>query len=214
LLKNDDAYAGGEEPTERFPESILSGLTVEELREGPARLAQLRARLRALRAPARRVDAATQPVMLATLGAQPFSRPGWLFEVKYDGVRVLAARDGGAVELWAAPDSGSPTAIRKSWPRCARLPLERFVLDGEVVALDERGRPSFQRLQARMHLTRPADVLGARASTPVTGVFFDALALDGRDLRRPPARGTKRLLGAGGSRPRRDPRDRARARAR
>ena len=194
LLKNDDAYAGGEEPTERFPESILSGLTVEELREGPARLAQLRARLRALRAPARRVDAATQPVMLATLGAQPFSRPGWLFEVKYDGVRVLAARDGGAVELWGRAGQQFTERYPEVVAALRALPLERFVLDGEVVALDERGRPSFQRLQARMHLTRTADVLGARATTPVTGVFFDALALDGRDLRDLPLEARKECL--------------------
>src|SRR5437667_1285469 len=100
LFKNVDAYEGGEEPTERYPESILSGRTVGELRATPAHLARLRKRLAALRAPARRVTAAEQPVMLATLAAQPFSRPGSLFEVKYDGVRVLAERDGAALELY------------------------------------------------------------------------------------------------------------------
>src|SRR5205814_2818076 len=74
------------------------------------------------------------------------------------------------------------------------LPLDRFVLDGEVVALDERGRPSFQRLQARMHLTRASDVEQARRATPVSAVFFDALALDGRDLRALPLSARKECL--------------------
>ena len=68
------------------------------------------------------------------------------------------------------------------------------MIDGEVVALDERGRPSFQRLQTRMHLTHAADVEAARGTTPVTGVFFDALSLDGRDLRDLPLETRKSLL--------------------
>ncbi|MEK7385540.1 MAG: DNA ligase D, partial [candidate division NC10 bacterium] len=75
------------------------------------------------------------------------------------------------------------------------LPLERFVLDGEIVALDEGGRSSFQRLQERMNLTRAADIERARASVPVTAIFFDALALDGRDLRRLPLEARKECLG-------------------
>jgi bifunctional non-homologous end joining protein LigD len=183
MLKNDDAYAGDEEPTERFPESILSGLTVEELRDTPARLARLRKRLAALGAPQRQLSAPEQPVMLATLGAQPFSRAGWLFEVKYDGVRVIAARDGGDVELYGRAGQRFTPRYPEIVNALRTLPLDRFILDGEVVALDERGRPSFQRLQSRMHLTRAADIESVRSGTPVTGIFFDALALDGRDLR-------------------------------
>src|SRR5207253_1764749 len=121
--KNDDEYAGGDEPTERFPESILSGLTVEELREAPARVARLRKRLTALRAPAGRVDAATQPVMLSTLAAAPFTRAGWLFEVKYDGVRVLAARDGAAVELWGRAGQRFTDRYPEVISALRRLPL-------------------------------------------------------------------------------------------
>ncbi len=194
MLKNDDAYAGGEEPTERFPESILSGLTVEELRGAPARLARLRRRLTALGAPTRRVVAPEQPVMLATLAVEPFSRAGWLFEVKYDGVRVIAARDGGDVELYGRAGQRFTARYPEVVTALRALPLDRFVLDGEVVALDERGRPSFQRLQGRMHLTRAADVETVRAGTPVTGIFFDALALDGRDLRDLPLEARKECL--------------------
>lgn len=194
MLKTDDAFAGGDEPTERFPESILSGLTVEELRDGPRRIAALRKRLRALDAPAARVEAATQPVMLATLASTPFSRPGWLFEVKYDGIRVLAQRDGDDVELYGRAGQRFTPRYPEIVAALRMLPLSRFVLDGEVVAFDERGRPSFQRLQARMHLTGAADIEQARATTPVSAVFFDALALDGRDLRALPLEARKACL--------------------
>ncbi|MBM4438985.1 MAG: non-homologous end-joining DNA ligase [Candidatus Rokubacteria bacterium] len=194
LLKADDAWAGGEEPTRRFPESVLSGLTVEELRGAPARLAPLRTRLQALRAPVADVDARAQPVMLATLAEQSFSRPGWLFEAKYDGVRVLAERAGGTVELYGRAGQRFTPRYPEVVAALRALPLDRFLLDGEVVALDERGRPSFQRLQLRMHLTHAADVERARGATPVTGVFFDALAIDGRDLRALPLGARKECL--------------------
>jgi bifunctional non-homologous end joining protein LigD len=193
LLKTPDAYADGEELTDRFPESVLSGLTVEELREGPARLGALRRRLGELRAPAGTVPR-NQPLMLASTGETPPSGNQWLFEIKYDGVRVLASREGEAVQLYGR--TGQLIAGR--YPEVVRalqaLPADRFVLDGELVAFDEAGRPSFQRLQARMHLTSPRDVEGARATVPVTGVFFDCLALDGRDLRGLPLLARKEVL--------------------
>ena len=186
MLKKADAFAGGLEPTERFPESVLSGLTVEEVRAGSARLGTLRERLAGLRAPVRPVDAARQPVMLASLAGRPFTDPAWLFEIKYDGVRVLAARDGAGVELYGRAGQVFTGRYPEVVTALRALPLERFVLDGEVVALDEQGRPSFQRLQNRMHLTRPADIERARSTVPVSAVFFDALALDGHDLRDAP----------------------------
>jgi bifunctional non-homologous end joining protein LigD len=186
LLKKADGFAGGEEPVEKFPESVLSGLTVEEVREGSTRVAGLRAALARGGAPAGEVDAARQPVMLASPAAKAFSDPGWLYEIKYDGVRILAARAGGEVALYGRAGQVFTARYPEVVTALRALPLDRFVLDGEVVALDEQGRPSFQRLQNRMHLTRPADVERARSTVPVHAVFFDALALDGRDLRRRP----------------------------
>jgi len=184
MLKKADDYAGAEEATERFPESVLSGLTVEEVRDGSERVQTLRAQL--ARAPAGEVDAATQPVMLASSADRPFSGAGWLFEIKYDGVRVLAARDGARVTLYGRAGQDFTSRYPEVVTALRALPLTRFVLDGEVIAADESGRPSFQRLQNRMHLTNPADVERARSTFPVTAVFFDALALDGRDLRHLP----------------------------
>jgi bifunctional non-homologous end joining protein LigD len=186
LLKKADAFAGEEEPTERWPESILSGLTVEELREGPAKRSALGERLASLGAPAGDVKPTGDAVMLAGSRERPFSDPDWLFEIKYDGVRVLARRADDAVELFGRKGQ-SFTARYPEIVRALRtLPLRRFLLDGELVALAENSRPSFQRLQNRMHLTHAIEVERARAAVPVTGVFFDALALDGRDIRRIP----------------------------
>ena len=194
LLKKADAFASDREPTERQPESALSGLTVEELRTGTTKLAALRARLDALGAPARAVTPRPRAPMLATLVGRPFSDPAWLFEIKYDGVRVLAERAGGRVELRSR--SGQDVTVR--YPEIARalraLPLDRFLLDGEIVALDDAGRSSFQRLQARMGLARPDDVARAEATAPVNAVVFDALALDGRDLRGLPLEARKECL--------------------
>jgi bifunctional non-homologous end joining protein LigD len=153
-----------------------------------------RARLEALAAPPGEVSAREQPFMLATLEEHPFSRPGWLFEIKYDGVRVFASRRGQAVELRGR--SGQIVTAR--YPEIAAglraLAAPRFLIDGEIVALDEEGRSSFQRLQARMGLTAPRDIERASAQVPVTGIFFDCLSLDGYDLRRLPLSERKECL--------------------
>ncbi|HWN03471.1 MAG TPA: DNA polymerase ligase N-terminal domain-containing protein, partial [Candidatus Dormibacteraeota bacterium] len=156
LLKKADGAAvpaDAAELTERYPQSVLSGLTVEEMANASGRLAAIRARLDALGAPRGEVIAGRQSFTLATLAERPFSDPAWLFEIKYDGVRVLASRRGDRVELYGR--SGQDTTSR--YPEVVRalraLPIDSFVIDGEIAALDDAGRPSFQRLQPRMALT-------------------------------------------------------------
>jgi bifunctional non-homologous end joining protein LigD len=186
LLKKADGAAASEELVDRYPQSILSGLTVEEMADVPGRLASIGQHLDTLDAPRREVAARNQPFMLATLDERAPSDKGWLFEIKFDGVRVLAARRGEQVELYGR----SGQLITGRYPDLVRsllaLPVEHFVIDGEIVALDDNGRPSFQRLQPRMALTDPREIEAAAARVPVEGVFFDCLALDGRDLRRLP----------------------------
>src|SRR2546422_2942175 len=94
--------------------------------------------------------------MLATLVDRPFSDPAWLFEIKYDGVRVLASRVGERVELRGR----SGMIVTARYPEVVRalraLPLDRFLLDGEIVALDAAGRSRSEEhtseLQSRLHL--------------------------------------------------------------
>jgi bifunctional non-homologous end joining protein LigD len=132
--------------------------------------------------------------MLAALQERPFSGAEWLFEIKYDGVRVLAERNGGIVELYGR----NQTVITHRYPELTealkQLPCARFIIDGEVIACDEHGKPDFQRLQARMHLTRPRDIQVGATAVPVDAFFFDCLAVEGYDVRKLPLTRRKEIL--------------------
>jgi bifunctional non-homologous end joining protein LigD len=194
LLKKLDGAAASEELIERYPQSVLSGLTVEEMADAPGHLAAIRQRLEGLDAPRREVTAQRQPFMLATLGERAPAGKDWLYEIKFDGVRVLAARRGALVELYGR----SGQVITGRYPDLVRtllaLRVDHFVIDGEIVARDPSGRPSFQRLQPRMALTDPREIESAAARIPVEGAFFDCVELEGHDLRRLPLTQRKECL--------------------
>ena len=121
--------------------------------------------------------------MLASPGPlPPAAEDGrWGYEFKWDGVRAIAGLAGGSVRLHAR----SGTEITPRYPELARVPAalagRDAVLDGEVVALDELGRPDFGLLQGRMHRTGP-EVARLAAAAPVSYLVFDLLALDGVGL--------------------------------
>lgn len=127
------------------------------------------------------------PPMLATpstpaLAAQAARRWGepWV-EFKWDGIRAIGLWDGTRLRMRAR----SGTDITARYPELtgvdAGLGPEPAVVDGEVVAYDGRGRPSFHRLQSRMHLTKPRDIEREARSTPVTYILFDVLSVGGAD---------------------------------
>jgi len=110
--------------------------------------------------------------MLATPWPIPFVDEGWRFELKWDGIRALLIADGDSVRL-VSRRGNDITAV---YPELVGSTLtDSTVLDGEIIALDESGRPSFQRLQGRMNLSTSALVAAARSSNPVTYVVFDVL---------------------------------------
>ena len=120
--------------------------------------------------------------MLATTVDRPFTRDGWFFELKWDGVRALAAVEEGRVRL--AGRSGRDETSR--YPELATLGRalrgHSAIVDGEIVVMEDDGRPSFERLQSRINVTRDSDVRRAMRDHPATYVVFDILRLDGRDL--------------------------------
>jgi bifunctional non-homologous end joining protein LigD len=120
--------------------------------------------------------------MLARLGPLPRDEERYGFEVKWDGVRAIAYLEPGRLRL----ESRNLNDITAQYPEVRSLSRELgarpAVLDGEIVAFDEGGRPSFERLQRRMHLSSEAQVKRLARSVPVVYVVFDLLYLDGESL--------------------------------
>jgi bifunctional non-homologous end joining protein LigD len=133
-------------------------------------------------------DAGREPLperiepMLARSGPLPPEDGRWAYEVKWDGVRAIGYAAGGRLRL----ASRNGRDITPRYPELRELGralgAREAILDGEVVAFDSEGRPSFQRLQRRMHLTSDSAVRRLAQSEPVAYVIFDLLWLDGHSL--------------------------------
>ncbi|MGH8926791.1 MAG: non-homologous end-joining DNA ligase [Acidimicrobiia bacterium] len=130
--------------------------------------------------------------MLATLTDRAFDDPEWSFEPKWDGIRAIAICNQSTVLM-----SRNDNDITAGYPELVRLheQLVAFegMLDGEIVAFEE-GKPSFQKLQSRMHVRDKAQLERAVQTAPVTFMVFDLLYLDGRDLTELPLTERRRLL--------------------
>ncbi len=193
LIKERDAYVSTN--GDAFPPgSVLSGLTVEELRDGGHKAARLVAELKKLKAPRRVVRAEDVPPMLAETREEPFSRAGWVFEVKLDGYRMRIVREAGKARLITRNGNDYTAAFPELARAVSALPYDGLVMDGELVILDETGRPSFQRLQNRARVSRPLDIRHMAVESPATVYVFDLLALEGFDVRPLPLVKRKALL--------------------
>jgi bifunctional non-homologous end joining protein LigD len=131
--------------------------------------------------------------MKATSGPLPVG-DGWVYEIKWDGMRVLADVSPDGVRAWSANGRDASAAFPELAALAAALAPLDALLDGEVVALDASGRPSFERLQGRMHVTSAAESLRRAADTPIAYVVFDLLRLGGHDLTDRPWHERRRLL--------------------
>ena len=119
--------------------------------------------------------------MLARTGELPRDDENWAYEIKWDGVRAIGYVDGGRLRL----EARSGRDITPRYPELRELGRalagHDAIVDGEVVAFDG-GRPSFQKLQGRMHLTSESHVRRLSQSDPVNYILFDLLWLDGHSL--------------------------------
>ena len=120
--------------------------------------------------------------MLAVAGKLPAEDEHWAFEIKWDGVRAILFVEGGRVRAQSRNDLD----VTVSFPELADigkfLGMTTCIIDGEIVALGEDGRPSFSRLQQRMHVSNQREAKRRALSDPVTFVAFDLLYIDGHLL--------------------------------
>lgn len=193
LIKERDAYVRS--PGDEFPEtSVLSGLTVEEIKEGRSPATTLRAALEKTTAPRSHVDPNDVEVMLAEPHDGAFTRDDWVFELKLDGYRLLASKKGNDV-LLLTRKGNDYTAV---FPEVARamkaLPFSECIIDGEVVVLDPQGRPSFSLMQRRGRLQSPIEIRSAAVELSATFFAFDLIAFEDFDLRPLPLVERKALL--------------------
>ena len=134
-------------------------------------------------APAEEMPSRLEP-MLAKNGRIPESDSGeWAYEIKWDGIRALGYADHGRWCMLSRRLEDVTARYPELAPIGEALADRAAILDGEVVALDEEGRPRFQLIQSRMGLSSPAAVKARAAEQPVDYVIFDLLHLDGRCVR-------------------------------
>lgn len=201
----DDAQPGAHAseqappPTDDPPVAAAPSTRVEDAPTATPR-SRTRDRIRAA-ATARPDPQATLPSiepMLAENGTPALARrlgtPPWV-EVKWDGIRALGTWADGRMRLHARRG----TDITGRYPELTAdgapfLPAADAVVDGEIVAFDRQGRPSFALLQNRMHLTRPREIEREVVRTPIVYLIFDLLRLDGHDLTGLPLRDRRALL--------------------
>ena len=122
------------------------------------------------------------PPMLATSVERPFSRDGWLFELKYDGIRAMVSVAGDQVRISGRRGNDETAHYPEAEAIRAGIHARQAIVDGELVVLDAEGKPSFERMQQRINVTRDIDVRRVAGEHPVTFIAFDLLELDGRDL--------------------------------
>ena len=124
---------------------------------------------------------APQPMMARSVD-RPFSREGWLFELKYDGVRAIFCIDSGKVTVTGRRGRDETARYPEAQLLATAIGARRAIVDGEIVVLDEQGVPSFERLQSRINVTRQRDIEAAALREPAAIALFDILRLEDRDL--------------------------------
>ncbi len=120
--------------------------------------------------------------MLAKLSVLPLEESRWAFEVKWDGVRAIAHSEPGQLRLLSRNGNDVTGGYPELRALNRALGSHRALLDGEIVAFDSEGKPSFQLLQLRMHLRGESAVRRQAEGAPVTYMIFDLLWLDGHSL--------------------------------
>jgi bifunctional non-homologous end joining protein LigD len=193
LIKHKDRFARSDLDIRSRATSVLSGYTVVDLKS-PKRLKRLNPAQLVPNGPAEKSPAKLAPMLAASADA-PFSDPAFLYEPKLDGYRCLAFRRDGNVRLLSRRGLDQSAQFPEIVAALQNQVLDDLVLDGEIVAHDQTGRPSFNALQNRAQLKSEREIAAAQASTPCVLYGFDVLHLCAMNLRAADYQSRKRYLG-------------------
>ncbi len=192
LMKHRDEYAQPGSDILQQGLSVLSGRSLDDVKAG-------RAPVPAPLDPRQIPGAHSVPLppsvapMLAHLARAPFSGPEWIFEPKLDGYRIITYVKDGKVNLISRNRINVTAQYTSLVPDLSRQPASELILDGEIIAMDEKGRQCFQCLQDYLRSSHRTED-GSSGSFPLIYYVFDILYLDGYDLRSAPLRHRKALL--------------------
>ncbi len=211
IHKRDEAAVEGWN-AENHPQSVKTGRTNDEVRDGADPRFELQPPEGGAAADVSAARKAVMPdfipPMLATLTEGAFDDPAWLFEVKWDGYRVQATVRDRRVRLWTRKRVDAAVYFPDLAAEDGWISAREAIVDGEVVALDDDGRPSFSLLQDRTGLrglagsarhsdpAAPRKTADERRAIPLIFMVFDLLHLDGRSLVNVPLEDRKRALRA------------------
>jgi bifunctional non-homologous end joining protein LigD len=191
LIKHKDRFVS-EIPITEQNRSVLSGLAVEDLKTVPVR--QMPASKLVPSGEIETLPAKLAP-MMAELGDAPFNHSDWMWEPKLDGYRVLVFIDAGRVTFRSRRGGMDLTsAFPGLVAELAQQSVRTMVLDGEIVAFDANGKPSFAELQDRAQLKTEKEIAAADKKVPVMLYCFDLLHFAGVNLRAAPYTDRRRYL--------------------
>ncbi|HEY7334536.1 MAG TPA: DNA ligase D [Bryobacteraceae bacterium] len=196
LLKKKDDFAQPGWDLEEQARSVVTGRTQEEIAQELPPVGDNKKRSPVAgdkkRSPA--LPAAIAPMMAQIGRGKPPTGNEWLYEIKWDGVRAICYIEDGKLHMVSR--NGNP--MDRQYPELSILPhrvkAQQAILDAEIVALDERGVPSFERLQKRIMVGDASAIATLSRHHPVVMYVFDLLYLDGDDLRGLPLVERKRRL--------------------
>lgn len=197
FIKHKDRWADPDRDVIQEDRSVISGLSIADLKAG--RLpdpSQSRFVVHSQDAPGAKKASFPKNVepMQATLTDHSFDNPDWYFEPKLDGVRAIVYIDGDNVSIQSRSGLDATRQYPTIVAEMAAQTDRQMILDGEIVALDERGVPSFQTIQQRLNLSRDSEIRKMEEQIPVYFYGFDLLYAGGYDLRGAQLRDRKTLL--------------------
>jgi bifunctional non-homologous end joining protein LigD len=181
MIKHRDGTEREDYDVTALDRSVKTGRTIEDVQQGKS--GNLKRPEDTPGAVRKKQMPEVKSPMAATESKTAFSKKGWAFELKIDGIRVLAHVNQGKVVLFSRNGNDISKKFPKLVEELRQLPFDSFILDGEAVCYEDDGTPSFQCMLQRFQLQDQAQIAAMESKLPIEYCIFDLLYFEGWDLR-------------------------------